>query len=238
MDAPEKLARAAAKLCTRDLATLLGAGHATFDAAAAKKCVATIKTVPEKKPMEGETFFSRTPCDRVVLGTRGEGEACRWPPECKDGLACDGYKVGTDGTCKKLAPVGGKCSTQAYGGIFNELALAVHHGPCAKGAYCQAGTCVARGAAGVPCARSSQCADGLVCTMSKCAAALATAGGACSRTADCAEGLYCDTASSKCAAKKSAGEACASDECKGYCDVPPKEPKGTAGKCVSSCGSG
>ena len=233
------MTRTAAKLCTRDLTQLASRKNSTFDPAVAKQCVAAIKNAPEKKPIEGETFFSRPPCDLVVTGKVADGGACRWPPECKDGLACDGYKVGVDGTCKKLAAIGAKCSAQAFGGVFNEMALALHHGPCVKGAYCEAGTCVARGAAGAPCARTSTCADALTCYMSKCSkGGLATAGGPCSRTADCALALYCDTATSangKCADKKSAGSACTNDECKGYCDMP-KNAK--AGSCLSTCGSG
>lgn len=233
----QNFTRVATRLCRHDLELLQDRGAARLDEKSADACVAMLKGAPQPdvKLHEGETFFLRPPCDKIVIGTRREGESCRFPPECKDGLQCLGYKVGVDGTCKKPAAVGGECSPQAYGSILSELAIAGRHPACVKGAFCtDMGTCAARAKAGDACAAHKQCDAGLWCVAGKCSKApFATSGGACAKTADCAFGLFCDRG--KCTSKRSAGEPCTDDQCKGWCDVPPKEKAGT---CRASCGSG
>ncbi len=196
-----------------------------------------MKTAAETAiPGATETFFTIAPCDRVVTGTVKEGGACRWPPECGDGLTCVGYAVGVDGACKKPAKVDGACTTQVFGGVFNETALSLHHPSCAKGAYCDGKACVARAADGATCTASKTCGEGHACVMGKCAKARAAIGEDCAIGDDCAVGLTCDSA--KCIEKKSAGASCTKDQCKGWCDIPEKPPGQTSGTCVASCGSG
>jgi hypothetical protein len=231
------LERSAAKFCAKDVSTLLGFGRAKLDTTIGKACIEAVKTAAATAVSgANDTFFTFTPCDRVITGSVKDGGACRWPPECGDGLTCVGYGVGVDGTCKKAAKVGGACTTQAFGGVFNETALSMHHASCVASAYCDGKTCVARAADGGACVSSKTCGAGRSCVMAKCAKSRAPVGAACAKASDCALGLMCD--SSVCVEKKSAGASCAKDQCKGWCDIPDKPPGQTVGTCTSSCGSG
>jgi hypothetical protein len=231
------LERSAAKFCTKDVSTLLGFGRAKLDSVTGKACIDAIKTAAATAVSgANDTFFTFPPCDHVFVGSVKEGGACRWPPECNDGLTCVGYAVGVDGTCKKPAKVGGACTTQAFGGVLNETALSMHHASCIAGSYCDGKTCVARAADGGACVSTKTCAVGHSCVMGKCAKARAVAGAACAKNDDCALGLMCDSAT--CVEKKSAGASCTKDQCKGWCDIPTTPPGQKTGTCTSSCGSG
>jgi hypothetical protein len=175
---------------------------------------------------------------------QNEGQPCRFSVECKDGLACEGYAVGVDGTCKKPPRAGEACTPQPFGTILNEAASALHHPVCAQGDWCAGKTCQPRASAGQKCASNAACAPGLACLSGKCAPR-AGAGGTCEGRADCAFGLWCDTAvdggRGRCAVKRADGQPCGSeDACKGRCDRPKGVDGGTGerGKCVSVCGSG
>ena len=96
----------------------------------------------------------------VVRGTQQAGQPCRFSVECKNGLACVGYRPGVDGTCKKPAAPKEACTSQPYGSILNEAAARVHlHPACVPGAYCDGTTCqprvlpARRAVAGRTCAR-------------------------------------------------------------------------------------
>jgi hypothetical protein len=229
------LERAAAHLCVNDMNTLIGGGRAKLDSTKTDACIDAVRDAASKAApgTQGTGVFTIAPCDVAVTGTVAEGAACRFPPECAAGLTCVGYQVGIEGACKKPAKVGGDCSPQRYGGVFDERALALHHVPCASGAYCDGHKCVLRAKDGAACTSSDVCADGHACVMGKCAAAPSAQGGACASNKDCGQGLFCDGAT--CAAQKAAGEACKADQCKGVCDVPAGKTDGT---CVASCGSG
>ncbi len=235
--------RGAAKLCSTDVAAALSRGRATFDPDAARSCVEMLRSKAMVQSSETDTFFAHSPCDRVLLGTQAEGAACRFSVECREGLACVGYRSGVDGVCKKPPGAGEACSEQAYGTILNASAVALHHPPCARGAWCDRTTCRPRTPAGKTCTRSDACDEGLVCTVGKCAVA-APKGGACSTSQDCSFGLWCDrrggASAGKCASKREAGQPCTSnDDCKGRCDIP-KADAGSSGpgRCVPVCGSG
>jgi hypothetical protein len=229
--------RSAAKFCAKDVTTLLGFGRTTLDATTGKACIEAIKKAAATAvPGANDTFFTFPPCDRVFVGSVKEGGACRWAPECADGLTCVGYAVGVDGVCKKAAKVGGACTPQVFGGVLNETALSIHHASCVAGAYCDGKTCVARGADGAACVSSKTCSQGHACVMGKCAKARAAVGAACAKGDDCALGLMCDNGT--CAEKKSAGASCTKDQCKGRCDIPAVPPGQKEGTCTSSCGSG
>jgi hypothetical protein len=231
------LERSAAKFCTKDVTTLLGLGRAKLDSATGKACIAAVKAASATAVSgANDTFFTFPPCDHVLTGSAKDGGACRWPPECGDGLTCVGYGIGVDGVCKKPAKVGGACTVQAFGGVLNETALSVHHASCVAGAYCDGKTCVARAADGGTCVSTKTCGAGHSCVMGKCAKERAPAGDPCAKGDDCALGFMCD--SGKCAEKKSAGASCTKDQCKGWCAIPEKPAGQTVGTCTSSCGSG
>jgi hypothetical protein len=244
MNVSQSMARAAANLCTSDLHTALARSRAVFDAEAAGKCVEMLKQKQLTQSTETDTLFQHFPCDRVLLGLEVEGQPCRFSIECKDGLACVGYEIGVDGTCKKPPAVHEACTLQPYGSILNEVASAQHHPACGPGSFCDGTTCQARVPAGKPCGKSAACAVGLSCVDGKCGLR-AGVGAPCVTATDCAFSLWCDRAgdagAGKCAAKRPDGQDCAAaDACKGKCDFPKSTPghPATQGKCLSVCGSG
>jgi hypothetical protein len=240
----QSLSRMAANLCFSDLASGLSRSRVDFDEDAANRCVEMLRQKQLPQTSETDTLFMHFPCDRVLLGTQAEGQPCRFSIECKDGLACVGYQIGGDGTCRKPPKVKEACTLQPFGTVLTEAAAALHHPACVSGAYCDGATCQPRLAAGKGCAKSTVCAAGLSCVMGKCGAR-GPAGTSCAVPTDCAFGLRCDReadgGSGKCAAKRAEGQDCSDqDSCKGRCDIP-KGPDGKAsgpGKCVAVCGSG
>jgi hypothetical protein len=238
----QAVVRAAGNLCTADLTSALSRGRATFDAEAGHRCVEMLRAKPMTRTSEVDTFFSHSPCDRVVVGTQASGGPCRFSVECQDGLACVGYRPGIDGSCKKPPRAGDSCSVQAYATILNAPAAALHHPGCAPGAWCDATTCRERAPAGKACSTSDACAEGLVCSRGRCSAP-GRARGACDKNEDCAFGLWCDRTlgGGQCAEKRAEGQSCSTPEaCKGRCDVPAGRDGGStsSGSCVAVCGSG
>lgn len=246
-------ARAAANLCTTDIGVASAGDRVSFDDGAAKKCVEMLRATPLSMSSPVDSIFAHAPCDRVLAGKQGEGDKCLFSVECKDGLACVGYRIGQGGVCKKPPAAKEACTPQRFGTILNEQAGELRHPACAKGAWCDGKTCQRRIPAGQACTAGDSCAEGLACiggrkpersegatageTLGKCGRR-AVAGGSCGRAGDCVYGLWCNQ--NRCAAKKGSGETCASmDECKGSCDLPRNEADASApGKCVPVCGSG
>jgi len=243
-DVSQSIGRMAAKLCSHDLQMAVGRSRATVDRDAAGKCTEMLRDKALAQTSEVDSVFAHFPCDRVLVGTEGEGQPCLFSIECKEGLACVGYKIGEDGTCKKPPKAKEACTGQPFGTVINDAAAALHHPACAKGAYCDGSTCQPRVAAGKPCDKSDSCAEGLSCVQGKCGARGAVAS-ACAASTDCAYGLWCDRSGDagggKCANKHLDAQPCTSeDACKGRCDMPKGKdgrphPPGT---CVAVCGSG
>jgi hypothetical protein len=240
----QSMARAAANLCTSNLAMAIARSRASFDDDAAHACIAMLKAKQLAQASETDTVFAHAPCDRVLVGQQPVEQPCRFSIECKEGLACVGYKVGVDGTCKKPPAVHEGCTLQPYGTIFNEAAAEPHHPACAAGAFCDGASCQPRVATGKACSNATSCASGLSCVQHTCGRRGA-AGAACGVSADCTFGLWCDRSgeggAGQCAAKRAEGAACTVGEtCKGRCDIPrgrDGKPAGP-GKCVATCGSG
>jgi hypothetical protein len=234
----------AAKLCAHDLGLAVERSRATIDRDAAGKCTEMLRDKALAQTSEVDTVFAHFPCDRILVGAQAEGQPCLFSVECKDGLACVGYKIGQDGKCQKPSKAKEACTGQPYGTIINDTAAALHHPACAKGAFCDGTTCQPRVVAGKPCDKSDACAEGLACVQGKCGTRGAEAS-ACGAATDCAFGLWCDRSanagSGKCMAKRPEGRSCSSeDACKGRCDMPkgkdgrPQSP----GTCAAVCGSG
>lgn len=238
----QSMGKAAAGVCANDLTIALGRSRASFDADVGRKCVEMLHRKELAQTSETDTLFQHAPCDRVLLGLQPEGQACRFSVECKEGLACVGYKVGVDGTCKKPPGANETCTLQPYGSLVNVAGSALHHPACAAGAFCDGTTCQPRVQPGKACSKSAACAAGLSCVMGKCGLRAGT-GATCASQGDCAFGLWCDRpgdgGAGKCAAKRAEGQDCTSPAaCKGRCDLPGKPDGHTAGKCVAICGSG
>jgi hypothetical protein len=245
LDVTLRMDKAAVEGCAKDLMTAIGRSRADFDAEVGKQCADMLRQKDLAQTSETDTIFQHTPCDRVLVGKQAEGSPCLFSVECKDGLACVGYRIGVDGTCKKPPKAGEACTLQPYGSLFNQQASALHHPACAPGAFCDGSTCQPRVAAAKACTVSDACPGGLSCVMGKCGQR-AAAGSACAKATDCAFGLRCDRSGDggggKCVAKGSAGQDCMSqDECKGRCEMPKSQPRGgppAPGKCAAVCGSG
>jgi len=238
----QSMGRAAAGVCANDLAIALGRSRATFDADAGRKCVEMLHQKQLAQSSETDMIYSHVPCDRVLVGSQPEGQPCRFSVECRDGLACVGYKIGVDGTCKKPPAAKEACTLQPYGSLVNVAASAMHHPACAAGSFCDGTTCQPRVSPGKACSKSEACATGLSCVMGKCGLRPGT-GTACVAAGDCAFGLWCDRggagAAGKCAAKRADGQDCTSnDACKGHCELPVKPDGHTPGKCAAVCSSG
>lgn len=243
-----RLARAASKLCTDDLNIAVSRGRATYDPDAAKQCVQMLQASDQPRTSDTDTLFQHSPCDQVLLGTQDQGQPCRFSVECKDGLACVGYGVGVDGTCKKEPKAGEACTPQRFASVLNEQAAVIHHPECAPSAWCDGKTCQPRITAGKACVNASSCVAGLTCVMGKCGK-LGEPGAGCFSASDCAYGEWCNRTpevlaggtKGKCEAKRPASALCPTmDACKGRCDMP-RPPDGgepTMGRCVAVCGSG
>lgn len=227
-----------------DLEVAVERSRASFDRDAAAKCTEMLREKALAQTSEVDTLFAHFPCDRVLVGGQTEGQPCLFSVECKEGLACVGYKIGEEGKCRTPPKLKEACTPQPFGTIINEAAAAPHHPACAKGAFCDGSTCQPRAAAGKACDKSESCAEGLACVQGKCGQRGAAAA-PCAASTDCAFGLWCSrTAGSTagvCATKRADGQACSSeDACKGRCDMPKGKdgrphPPGT---CAGVCGSG
>jgi hypothetical protein len=241
------LARAASNLCADDMNVAVARGRTTYDQDAAKQCIQMLQATDAPRASETDTFFQHFPCDRVLLGTQDDGQPCRFSVECKDGLACVGYAIGVDGTCKKQPKSGEACTQQRFGSILNEEAATMHHPECAPSAWCDGKACQPRITAGKACVNPASCVAGLTCVMGKCGALGATGAG-CFTSSDCAYGSWCNRTpevlaggtKGKCEAKRPASALCpAPDACKGRCDMPrPADGGPTMGRCMAVCGSG
>lgn len=242
------LARAASNLCANDMNAAVARGRTSFDPDAAKQCIQMLQNSDAPRTSETDTFFQHFPCDRVLLGTQAQGDACRFSVECKDGLACVGYKIGADGACQKPPKAGEACTQQRFASVLNEEAATMHHPECVPTAWCDGKSCQPRIAAGQACVNPASCVAGLTCVMGKCGK-LGGAGAGCFSSNDCAFGSWCNRTpevlaggtKGKCEAKRPASAVCpAIDACKGRCDMPRPADGGepTTGRCVATCGSG
>lgn len=239
------MARAAGTLCTDDMNAAVARARVDFDADAAKHCIQMLQDSPMTRASVYDTLFAHYPCDAVLLGQQAADQPCRFSVECQNGLACEGYAIGVDGTCKKPPAVGEACIAQRFGTILSESAAHLHHPDCAAGAYCEGKACAPLVAPGKACVAPLSCAGGLSCVMSKCVK-LSADGGGCFSTSDCVYGDWCDRTSGaargKCAPKRNTGADCPSpDACKGRCDsVTPGADAGAGkpGRCQDVCSSG
>ena len=239
------MARAASNLCTDDVNAAIARDRTSFDADAAKHCIELLQGTDPPRGSNADTIFAHYPCDRVLVGIQDAGEGCRFSVECKDGLACVGYQIGVDGTCKKPPKVGEPCTVQRFGTILNVQAAELHHPACAPAGSCDGKTCVARIAAGQPCVGDTSCVAGLSCVMARCQKPSAT-GGPCYLSADCTYGSFCNRSpnapSGKCEPARPGGAECpVADACRGRCDMPSRGAdagSGAPGKCIDVCGSG
>lgn len=241
---PEGMTRRAAKICGEDFDEALSRGRASFDHDAAAHCLQMLQSGPMTRTSEADTFFAHFPCDRVLIGLAGEGQACRFSVECKDGLACEGYSVGVDGTCRKPPKVGAACTGQRFSSILNEAVAEKHHPACTGDAWCDGKTCQPHVASGKPCPGPLACGGGQSCVVGRCGK-LGGAGAPCTTPSDCTLNSWCDHSADAgigvCADKLPAGAVCRVPEaCKGRCDFP-KEGEEAArkiGHCAEVCGSG
>jgi len=116
----------------------------------------------ERVPDEAEIRRTIQACQKVWIGTKGEGEACRYASglqPCKPGLYCH-PDPSAGSTCRKSVQEGEPCDL-AQKGAFCDAGLF-----CGEDKRCQ--KALPEGAA---CTQVSQCdtTQGLVCMEGKCA---------------------------------------------------------------------
>ena len=214
-----------------DIAQMRGNG-ATFDAAAATRCIAQIRETATA--CADLTQMPKTAdCGALYVGTRILGDACdnyvQCAPSAEGAVACEHIRsdVGSDassagpgvasepveGMCmlhKSTSSKGDPCGTRTGGGSPPKVLTECMD----RGAtlYCNFGTkaCQPRMLSGQSCASDPECALGTHCDGGKCVP-LGAAGDLC--TSACAAGFYCSRTSVTaphgiCAKKKNAGDAC------------------------------
>jgi hypothetical protein len=138
-------------------------------------------------------------CDQLFKGVQASGGRCHADAECAAGLACDQITQ----SCATPAAVDGDCTNVS----------------CADTAWCNAGTCTAKLAAGATCTSETDnwgydvCAAGLSCDYSSsldhsiCAAPVAIDGTCGDGNIRCVTGAYCND-SDVCVALIADGQAC------------------------------
>ncbi|MBI5535550.1 MAG: hypothetical protein HY898_22660 [Deltaproteobacteria bacterium] len=186
-------------------------------------------------------------CREVVQGRQELGQPCRYRYECADGLTCDGYNDGVDGTCAQ-PPEAFTCLVLEYSGAADDVvdSLFGHHPACAPGWSCahtdQYGQCSKTVGEGQHCIAQSDCDAGLTCRVGVCGTLPPGAQGApCITAGDCVAGMFCEVAGGNqgtCAPRKAAGDACSPPggaACRGACV---SIDGGAQGVCVEFCGSG
>lgn len=180
------------------MVALVKAGKATYDAAAAGKCLALYSgcTMLQSSKAPGE-------CAKVFTGVAADGATCDQDEECKS-LYCAKSETQNwecPGKCTAKVAATQACTTDDA---------------CQGDLLCIDGKCTAAGGkAGAPCVKSS-CADGLYCDSSGgtnvCAAKL-EATKACDSEDACKAGLFCGLSTSGeggvCQAPAKVGAACA-----------------------------
>lgn len=202
-------------------AAAVKAGKATYDGAAARKCVEAIRN----QSCTGSNSAVDVACEKVFTGTLADGSRCITDAECLASSFCakpaaTAGAASCDGTC---VPGGTLCDndSQCSGGQLCDtttMSTATSNGTCV--------TPIQPGATGAPCGTNNACRDGLWCSRAATPATcmpLGQAGASCDGNllAGCAAGLICvpsdDGATSSCLTDARKGEPCqALYQCGGF----------------------
>lgn len=225
-------------------------GRISLDSAAAASCAQSFQSTFAARACEmvwTAIDWEQSACRHVVAGRQGEGALCRYRYECADGLFCNGYTDGLDGTCG-LPPQGGSCRAEEASFAADDVmdSYLGNHPSCAPGRSCQQlttlGFCTKTSAEGGSCVLHRDCDPGLRCHLGACGTAgPAAAGQPCRSSGDCVPRLLCVFApgatEGTCIERKPDGEACSPniDECRGLCIQQSGDATAT---CKSFCGSG
>ena len=127
--------------CPTLLFEAVDAGRVSYDEAAASLCLRGLAT---------QCWYSPPGCDRVLVGTRAAGEACRLNAECQPGTWCN--LEGCPGTCRSQRPAGAEVTApQACGTAYSEF--------LSTGKY----VCREYAQLGEACDAAQRCAEGLRC---------------------------------------------------------------------------
>ena len=250
------LITAALHTCESNLSGSVAGNRIHIDdtqAAACKSAIsATLTATPlcwaqafANRPDEIQTPLDPPACQTPVVGLQGLGAPCASDYECVAGDTCVGWTGTSDGACAAPPAIGAQCgwgSAGVSGGVLIPWYPFGPHPLCAPGGTCEGYSCLAVVGDGGACNQAADCASsGLVCVNNACAAAYEGAGGTCKDDDDCQDGLWCNFgdagSAGTCAKRQLAGTACsgnanASHECAGDCDLAID-----GGTCVALCGS-
>ena len=197
-----------------DVEARVAAGRASYDADQAGACLTAAALIACGPP---EAIAGAVPavCAGVFEGRVGLGEGCAAAGECEPGLYCaTAGGASCPGTCRARPAIGATCDAR--------------FAPCAAGAWCEGGVCVAAAvAAGEVCAVSAQCPADAFCdeseTPPRCRPPRG-AGASCAEDEGCAAGLFCAVAeladTGDCAPQLGAGEVCTPFLSGGQCAAP------------------
>ncbi len=222
------------------------AGHTVFDGEAASSCIShlssrTCGVLPTSAVRAAEDDAG---CNRILVGTQQENQACGTNDECIPGLVCPPPKATGGSTCVKPAALNQACTGPS---------TTQDHPPCEDGLVCELidstdncpappclnYQCVGFKEAGEECF-GLECGRGLSCRDGICnSGGAGSEGQKCRILEHCVEGLYCDSTTGTCASRKASGQACdpaanPTYECQGVC----KPDSESGGTCEAFCGSG
>lgn len=145
-------------------------GTLAYDANQAATCLSSFQSLSCDP-----TALSGAPagCDATFTGLVADGGACSLDEECHSGSTCVTSGTGC-GVCTRTPAIGQPCTSA-----------------CARGAYCNGGTCAAQVAAGGACTAPGACVVGTSCTSGTCQAPTLGAAGMPCGTGGCQTGLVC-----------------------------------------------
>ncbi len=235
--------------CTSALEASIAKSRVLYRAAETDACFAAYRTNYASGNCQSLTQTFADPsgpsCREAFTGVGQAGAACAGDHECVDGLTCVGYTKDADGSCKAPPAIGEACGPGGDADAREPMTLAFgSHPACAPGARCDlvSSQCVKANGEGEACSSTDECSTSLHCVRKKCQAAGPGGEGAvCLDNEDCTPDSFCAGADGvsegTCAKKRPAGGACTGavfvTECSGRCDA----ELGSAGACVSFCGS-
>ncbi|PKN55096.1 MAG: hypothetical protein CVU56_22945 [Deltaproteobacteria bacterium HGW-Deltaproteobacteria-14] len=242
----------------------VAAGALAFDAADAKTCVDTLRSMGCADLAEAVTtsLVAIPACGDAVTGLTAVGGDCALGTECVAGAFCD-IGAACPGTCVAFAGIGDDCDPLTWCDFDSAACVggecvappatvgAACSGRCAAPLACNGvtDTCVAPGLAGDPCgADGNVCVTGLTCFRPNTSATgtcspLGGVGADCFSSGDCRAATSGETLAcigGACAVAPGAGQPCFEFSCSGaWCDTSAVPPTCVALPAAgSACGGG
>jgi hypothetical protein len=154
-----------------------------FSGARAAECIDAVEAAYDDADITADempiVLRFAAPCDRLVSGPRGQGEACNSPSDCDapEGLDCVFKNDPDEGTCQVPETVGAGQDCSAVNAV------------CQPGFYCNGDNCIAGESVGDPCTRNEQCGATGYCGLTSVCEARRAVNSPCGFDEQCATGL-------------------------------------------------